>query len=192
MDQNHVPYHLATPHCLRHVYYIIPSNLAPAHAHGLNYATLNITTMKRSRFGFTLVEVLIVTAVLGILLTIVVTITTTIREESEDKQRQANVELVAETLELLYTRTGRYPTIATMTNSSGATVASAINLHEPSTLVAPGAASGTTNSIANTATPQTHQYGYVGTSCDGTGCGHFTLYYRQVQDQAIVSVASRR
>jgi prepilin-type N-terminal cleavage/methylation domain-containing protein len=73
--------------------------------------------MKRSR-GFTIVELLVVIAVIGILTTISVVGYNRYQANSRDTQRAAKVTAIAEALEKYYDQHGEYPGCSQLTQAA--------------------------------------------------------------------------
>ena len=67
------------------------------------------TLVSRSRKGFTLIEMLIVIAIIGILASIVLVGLGPIQRRGRDSRRQADLRQVQNALELYYNKCGHYP-----------------------------------------------------------------------------------
>jgi type IV pilus assembly protein PilE len=74
--------------------------------------------MRKSKSGFTIVELLVVIAVIGILTTIGIMSFTRYQASSRDTQRSSRTTLIAEALEKYYDKNGEYPSCSTLTQSA--------------------------------------------------------------------------
>jgi len=171
------------------------------------------------RRGFTIVELLVIIVVMGILLVLGVANLRGSQAQARDKQREVNVETIANNIEDAYntgksdgTSVGRYRSTGLATSPT--TSANIPNV-DPKVLIDPGAPNGTTNSlVAATNTVQTVTgvaplpsssnlvYVYQPLYIDGTGawalctsagqtCRKFNLYYYQETTNSVVMVTSR-
>jgi prepilin-type N-terminal cleavage/methylation domain-containing protein len=147
--------------------------------------------------GFTLVELLVVTAVIGVLSTISVIGFSKIQASSRDSERSA---VISEALEKYYDANGEYPDCYSMTQATTAVASSTLVGIDPTALTTPLAAAGT-NSLgctALTAGSGTDSFAYVG---DGSpaclnvaaagSCLQYTLQYQSEASGTIVSLKSR-
>lgn len=155
--------------------------------------------------GFTLIELIVVIAVIGILATITVIGFGKFQGDTRDARRSSSANVISESLEKYYDQNGEYPNCTQLTGS-GATVSQSILKNvSPSTLVAPQAASSLVSqqnsiqctSAGNTLTttgPDFFEYTGDGSpECAGTGaCLSYTLRYKSESDGTIKSIASRR
>lgn len=152
--------------------------------------------MKRS--GFTLIEIVITIALVGILLVLSFVSLDATLISSRDEERKTDIETIASYLESYYTTgsqydgtTGQYPSVATsnpLTDNILTTNTNELNLLrdvEPSVLVAPDAAATTLSSLIaatdadqNTTDvspqPTTAQYIYQPIANDGSLCDQIT------------------
>lgn len=151
--------------------------------------------------GFTLVELVITIAVIGILTSISVFSFINVQKQARDSSRSFSVGLIAEALEKYHEKNGEYPSPSLLINSrsanTGDAVAALLSV-DKSILVAPRAPENVTNSLSSNASFTT--YGYTASStannadCQNSPtaeCDAFTLSYVQEYDQATITVKSR-
>lgn len=152
---------------------------------------------KAHQKGFTIVELLIVIAVIGILGLLVLNAVTGAQARARDVDRLNDINAIATHLEIYHGDEGEYPTLANMQDATPSSGWIATNLEglDLQATVAPGdtpAANG--NSIVNDTTPDTDAYGYVPApaDCDNvdTRCASYTLYYAKEEDGSVQSKAS--
>lgn len=151
-----------------------------------------------NRKGFTIVEIVVVIAVLAILVTLATIGVDRYLTDAHDSERHSKVSVISSALEKYYQTNGEYPGCTALT-ASGATVATAtLKGIDTTALIAPGAASGTTNSIrcGETLAVNTGDdfYQFVGDgsgACSTTGpCGSFTIRYRNETMNTILEMRS--
>jgi len=155
--------------------------------------------MHRSK-AFTIVELIIVIAIIGILATISALSFTHFQAQSRDAQRASKVSVIAEALEKYYDANGEYPSCVAMTADAATLKSSTLSGIDEGALKAPNAPTGTTNSLQcadlTGAAGEADYYAYVGdssTACtSGLACLQFTLKYREESTGNIVSIESRR
>lgn len=152
--------------------------------------------------GFTLVELIIVIAVIGILSTIVVVSYNGVQANGRDATRDSDMLSVKSQLETYFNDTGTYPIASTMTNSDAATIAGGSGILKglsADALVNPLAPSGTTNSFAAISaggTPENNVYWYQAyesngsTVCTETPCPKFKLMYTKENNSSTVTLSS--
>jgi prepilin-type N-terminal cleavage/methylation domain-containing protein len=146
--------------------------------------------------GFTLIELIVIVAVVGILATIAVIGYTRVQADGRDSQRATSVVAIAEGLERYYDENGEYPSCRTMTGTSS-TVGQLLGI-ESASFRAPQ--STLDNSFICTAidteSSTSDTYAYIGdgsTACDtGSSCLLYRLQYREEVSGEIVELASRR
>jgi prepilin-type N-terminal cleavage/methylation domain-containing protein len=155
--------------------------------------------------GFTLVELMIVTAVIGILATITIVGFSNIQASSRDTQRADKIATIAEALEKYYSANGEYPDCYAMSKQPASAVTGSTSTLpglDPTDLQAPTAASGTNSIVCGALAPGSSldAFGYVGdgsTTCSNSSstpvgsCLQYTLQYRQESTGNIVSLNSR-
>lgn len=156
--------------------------------------------MKRVR-GFTIVELLVVVAVIGVLATISVVGFVQYQATQRDSERAAKATVIAEALEKYYEEHGEYPSCSTLSGNSQTVVGTGGPLQgvESATLLTPQAGSGTTNSITCsdlTSVSGSDIFAFVGdgsTTCQsGNSCLTYTIKYKKESDGTIASITSRR
>ena len=125
------------------------------HLIGHTFTTLlmlgTITNMKRvisGVKGFTLIELIVVIAVIGILATITVIGFNRYQADTRDARRVSSVTTISEALEKYYDANGEYPGCSQVTADATAVTNATLKGLDTTTLIAPQASSGTTNSLA--------------------------------------------
>jgi prepilin-type N-terminal cleavage/methylation domain-containing protein len=150
-----------------------------------------------SRRGFTIVELLIVIAVIGILTTISIMSFGKYQATARDSQRSAKAAVIAEALEKYYDHNGEYPSCSAITQAASTIDTSVLPGLDAQALLTPKATTGDTNSVKCTdiTTTTADIFSYVGDgsqACSGNvSCQFFTLQYRSEVNQQIVSIKSR-
>lgn len=135
----------------------------------------------KHRFGFTVVELVVVIVAIGILATIGIVSYSGMQARARDTERKADADSIAAAFEVYYEQTGVYPSFreavhtdglaASCTQRCGAPFLTNVVRIPPSALIAPGATSGTTSSIiGGTADPTTSQYVYRSLTSSNSDC----------------------
>ena len=155
--------------------------------------------MRRIKSGFTIVEILIVVAIIGILTTIGLVSFVRYQQDARDSQRSSKATILAEALEKYYDKNGEYPSCTALQSPSSTVINSVLPGLEKNTLVAPGSPSDD-NSIKcqdlTTSSPGDY-FAYVGgdTSPEcisGSACVLFTIAYRNESTGTIKTINRRR
>jgi prepilin-type N-terminal cleavage/methylation domain-containing protein len=145
--------------------------------------------MKTTR-GFTIVEIVIVVAVMAILVGMGFMVYSQVQRDTRDGTRKGNVLTITEALEDYYVKKGEYPSVQSIVNNNvantGAVVAAKLSI-TTNDLKMPLMPSSATNAITSTpGTPSNDYIGYVAvsainnTNCQtvvAAGCDGFTLRY---------------
>lgn len=153
--------------------------------------------MKKANHGFTLVEVAVVVAVIGILITLGATSTQNIQMRSADAVRSSRIMIISELLEKYYNKNGEYPSCTAMSQSPSTIAANTLVGINPEVLSSPSDSSGTSSILASCADlpADTDKFAYIGdgsaTCLTGTACTKYSLKYLSEESNNTVTVASR-
>lgn len=154
--------------------------------------------------GFTLIEVAVTVAIIGVLATLTIVTFTNQQTKARDSVRSSKATIIADSLEKYYSEHQEYPSVRAMLNTygdnTGDAVASRLSLNEKSILVMPQATSGVSNSLVGSL-DSSDSIAYVAKSTVGNdncqtsaqgGCDEFTLSYKKESDGSIVTIESNR
>lgn len=157
----------------------------------------------KSKSGFTIIELIVCIAVIGILLAISILSYSKQQIEARDQTRFSRATIVASALEEYYEANGEYPSVPAVVSESGTTGATLANKLKVNTdvLTLPGSAASVTNFLSNT-TPTTTKATYAASSVNPTentacqssptgGCDSFTLTYKKESDNSNVTISSK-
>lgn len=153
--------------------------------------------MAKRKSGFTIVELMVVVAIIAILAAVSIVMYSRVQVDARDTERASKVSIIAGALEKYYSQNGEYPGCTAMVQAGSAVSANVLKGIEVEALLVPNSPAGVTNSItcsALTATgPDLFRYAGDGTATCNTGaaCTTFTLQYRREVTKEIISVGSR-
>jgi prepilin-type N-terminal cleavage/methylation domain-containing protein len=155
--------------------------------------------MNRRRFGFTLVELIVVISVIGILAAVTVVGFNRYQADSRDARRAASAATITEALEKYYDKNGEYPGCTILEQEASVITTDVLPGLQAETLIAPQTTGGLTNAIqcGETLTINgTDFFEYEGdgsTTClTGDSCLSYSLKYKDEASGTIQSVDSRR
>jgi len=120
--------------------------------------------------GFTIVEIIVITLIIGVLLTILLLTYSGIQVRQRNTARITDIKLIQANLETFYAQSGFYPTLAELNDSSWTT--SNLKQVEPTQLHDPSAKS---NTPRFSDTPKPDEFSYQPTSSSGTPCDDKTV-----------------
>lgn len=150
--------------------------------------------MRITQKAFSIVELAVVIAVLGILATITAVGYTKLQRDARDTERASDIAIIQSALETYYEKNGRYPYSAEVNETF---LRNTLSL-PASAIKAPDATA--TNSVAysTSTSPSTMQYLYdsrygASTACTTAAnpCTKYTLRWRQETDNAVQSSDSK-
>ncbi|MDN5275552.1 MAG: putative Type secretion system protein [Candidatus Saccharibacteria bacterium] len=167
------------------------------------------------RRGFTIVEIIIIIAVMGILLVLGIVTLSDTQVKARDSERIADVQAISNSLDVYYdsggnegtTTTGKYPPTSFISQGD-AYILQVLRDIDESSLIAPGAADIGATMVAATNTTQTaagvtpqptiSQYVYQALKSDNTlctltteECRKFNIYYRLEANNTVQQEISR-
>lgn len=148
----------------------------------------------KNKSGFTLVELIVVIAILGLLTIIAVFNYLNVQREARDEQRSTDATVVTESLEKYFAKNGEYPSVAQITSSDGNAVRQLLGLTGIDSLLAPLSSGGTTNSWQTGNASSTNQFTYkcrTTTPPATSPCEDFVVQYYNEQDGTVTDIFSR-
>lgn len=154
--------------------------------------------MRKLSRGFTLAELIIAIAVIGVLSTISVVGFSKYQSGARDSQRSVKVSIIAEALEKYYDQNGEYPSCNAITSVPSTITQSTLIGIDPGVFAVPSVASGTNSFSCSAliANSNTDTFAYIGdgsSDCaSGQSCLSYTLQYREESTGQIINVNSRR
>lgn len=141
--------------------------------------------MKKTLNGFTVVELLVVIAVIGIISTIGVFSFSKIQTSARDSMRSSSIKIISESLEKYYDNTGEYPSCAAMSTQPALSVTTnTLKGMDPNILTTPTAVNGFNSVLCGDPTLDT--FGYIG------GGNDYKLEYKKESNNQIITLDSRR
>lgn len=161
-----------------------------------------VSTIRGTRSGFTIVEIAVALAIIGILVTAGFIANTTVQQNARNGQRQTGVTAIADALERYFEKHGEYPGCDMISALSANPSASPEELKsiDKAALVAPKAGSDTQSSLEctelNGSNANDDIYAYEGDSgaacTSGNMCTKFTLRYREEGTGEVITITSKR
>ncbi|UTX51052.1 prepilin-type N-terminal cleavage/methylation domain-containing protein [Candidatus Saccharibacteria bacterium TM7i] len=153
--------------------------------------------LNRKQKGFTLIELVIVVAVIIILTSIAAAGMTIYLKDARDNERAGKMTILVEALERYYDQNGEYPSCAVLSDSNVSSAAQALGGIDLQTFVAPSAEEGTTNSIncssdQPTGQPDTFNYSSTPAVASNTAMRNYTLRYWSEGNNSVETVMGRR
>jgi prepilin-type N-terminal cleavage/methylation domain-containing protein len=155
--------------------------------------------MNRRRFGFTLVELIIVISVIGILAAVTVVGFSRYQADTRDARRESSAATISEALEKYYDENGEYPSCAALEQDASIVTTEVLPGIQAAALVAPQSSSSLTNAIQCGETLTINGadfFEYEGdgssTCLTGDSCLSYALKYKDEASGTIQSLDSRR
>lgn len=154
--------------------------------------------MRRISRGFTIIELLIVIAVIGILSTISIVGFNRFQADARDAQRSSKATIIAEALEKYYDKNGEYPSCPAITAAASTVTTTTLPGMEQNTLLTPKSTSddNSIECLSDLTTNDADVFAYIGdgspTCSTGSSCLAFTLKYKDEGTGTIASISGRR
>jgi prepilin-type N-terminal cleavage/methylation domain-containing protein len=125
----------------------------------------------KNKFGFTLIELVVVIVVIGIITAAGFLTYTKIQQQSRDSQRTASATIIAEGLEKYFNANGEYPSVSQMTNPNATTPKQLLGLNNLDSFIAPHSPAGTTTNLWKAGTASsTDKLTYTGNTDVSVSC----------------------
>ena len=160
------------------------------------------TSENRQKKGFTIVELIVVIAVIGILAGISIVGFKRYQADTRDARRSSSITSIAEALEKYYDINGEYPSCSALSATGTSVSQTTLKGINQSTLIAPQANSADSNSIKCTSSGNVLNSGGVdffeyqgdnSSNCNGSvSCPQFVLKYKDEASGTIKTITSRR
>jgi len=155
--------------------------------------------MRKSKSGFTIVEISVVIVILGILISLVALNFSRVQSGARDTQRSSRASIIADALEKYYDANGEYPSCGALTRAAATVDTTVLPGIDPTALLTPKSVSTDTNSIRcsdlTTASTSPDIFAYVGdgsTDCaTGASCLSWTLKYTDETTGTVKTITSR-
>lgn len=142
--------------------------------------------MSKKTNGFTIIEILVVIAIIGILAAIGITSFTKIQIQARDKDRSSKATILAEALEKYYEQNGEYPNCSNISGVSSSSAAATLGNIDPNVLTVPSASDGVNSISCSDLIDDTDTFAYV--SVDQNS---YTLKYKEEGTTSIKEVSNR-
>ena len=154
--------------------------------------------MRKTTSGFTIIEVLVVVAIIGVLTTVGFVSYGSIEAGARDSKRSSQITVISEALEKYYDQNGEYPGCGAMADVPETIASTTLKGIDPAVFTVPDVAEGTNSFLALCAdlTNSDDKFAYVGDGSDacttGSSCMQYVLKYREESTGNTISVVSRR
>lgn len=155
--------------------------------------------MRKTASGFTIIEILVVIAVIGILTTISVVSFGRYQSSARDSQRASQATILVEALEKYYDKNGEYPSCSAVQSPAATITSTVLPGIESTVLVTPQETSDDNSIVCQDLTSVASDpdiFAYVGdgsASCSAAGsCLQYTLKYKDEVTNSIKTIESRR
>ena len=166
------------------------------------YNPTMIKSENKQKKGFTIIELIVVIAVIGILAGISIVGFKRYQADTRDARRSSSITSISEALEKYYDINGEYPSCSALSATGTSVSQTTLKGIDQSTLVAPQASSSDTNSIKCTSSGNVLNSGGVdffeyqgdnSTNCNGSvSCPQFVLKYKDESSGTVKTISSRR